>query len=84
MCCFRLVNWCSDYCKNHHGDSNPKAHKVFYAGCQVCSVELPELKSNCCQCFLVSHGFRKGLRMLLSEESFRILGEQNDNGALII
>ncbi|XP_071914924.1 uncharacterized protein [Coffea arabica] len=31
----RLVNWCSDYCKNQHGDSNPKAHKVFYAGCQA-------------------------------------------------
>ncbi|XP_027074905.2 uncharacterized protein [Coffea arabica] len=31
----RLVNWCSDYCKNHHGDSNPKAHQVFYAGCQA-------------------------------------------------
>ncbi|KAL3525146.1 hypothetical protein ACH5RR_013518 [Cinchona calisaya] len=31
----RLVNWCSDYCKNQGGDSNAKAHKVFYAGCQA-------------------------------------------------
>ncbi|KAL3527319.1 hypothetical protein ACH5RR_011975 [Cinchona calisaya] len=31
----RLINWCSDYCKNQDGDSNPKAHKVFYAGCQA-------------------------------------------------
>ena len=28
--------WCLDYCKIHDGDVNPKAHRVFYSGCQVC------------------------------------------------
>ncbi|GFP89206.1 RNA polymerase i-specific transcription initiation factor rrn3 [Phtheirospermum japonicum] len=31
----RVVNWCFLYCKNQGGDINPKAHKVFYAGCQA-------------------------------------------------
>ncbi|KAH6772513.1 hypothetical protein C2S51_010917 [Perilla frutescens var. frutescens] len=31
----RVVNWCFSYCKNQDGDINPKAHKVFYAGCQA-------------------------------------------------
>ncbi|KAK4427650.1 putative protein C36E8.1 [Sesamum alatum] len=30
-----VVNWCFLYCKNQEGDINPKAHKVFYAGCQA-------------------------------------------------
>ncbi|XP_022888473.1 RNA polymerase I-specific transcription initiation factor RRN3-like isoform X1 [Olea europaea var. sylvestris] len=30
-----LVKWCFDYCNNQDGDINPKAHKVFYAGCQA-------------------------------------------------
>lgn len=34
--CFSLVDWCSNYCKSHGGDINPKAHRVFYSGCQVC------------------------------------------------
>ncbi|KAL1564536.1 RNA polymerase I-specific transcription initiation factor RRN3-like [Salvia divinorum] len=31
----RVVDWCSKYCKNQGSDINPKAHKVFYAGCQA-------------------------------------------------
>ncbi|CAI9110434.1 OLC1v1010450C1 [Oldenlandia corymbosa var. corymbosa] len=41
----RVVNWCSDYCKNQDGDSNSSANvfyaglkkenDVFYAGCQA-------------------------------------------------
>ena len=27
--------WCLEYCKIHDGDINPKAHRVFYSGCQV-------------------------------------------------
>ncbi|XP_075487648.1 RNA polymerase I-specific transcription initiation factor rrn3-like isoform X1 [Primulina tabacum] len=30
-----VVNWCYVYCKEQVGDINPKAHKVFYAGCQA-------------------------------------------------
>ncbi|KAL2458795.1 RNA polymerase I specific transcription initiation factor RRN3 protein [Forsythia ovata] len=30
-----IVNWCYDYCKDQDGDLNPRAHKVFYAGCQA-------------------------------------------------
>ncbi|PIM98778.1 hypothetical protein CDL12_28738 [Handroanthus impetiginosus] len=30
-----VVNWCFLYCQNQDGDINPKAHKVFYAGCQA-------------------------------------------------
>lgn len=30
-----VVNWCYAYCKEEVGDINPKAHKVFYAGCQA-------------------------------------------------
>lgn len=30
-----VVNACFKYCKNQDGDINPKAHKVFYAGCQA-------------------------------------------------
>ncbi|XP_022897900.1 RNA polymerase I-specific transcription initiation factor RRN3-like [Olea europaea var. sylvestris] len=30
-----LVKWCFEYCNNQDGDINPKAHKVFYAGCQA-------------------------------------------------
>ncbi|KAM7523936.1 hypothetical protein LguiA_013838 [Lonicera macranthoides] len=30
-----LVDWCSNYCKSHGGDINPKAHRVFYSGCQA-------------------------------------------------
>ncbi|XP_034683124.1 RNA polymerase I-specific transcription initiation factor rrn3 [Vitis riparia] len=31
----RLVVWCLEYCKIHDGDINPKAHRVFYSGCQA-------------------------------------------------
>ncbi|XP_042063422.1 RNA polymerase I-specific transcription initiation factor RRN3-like [Salvia splendens] len=31
----RVVDWCSKYCKNWGSDINPKAQKVFYAGCQA-------------------------------------------------
>ncbi|XP_061362183.1 uncharacterized protein LOC133305934 [Gastrolobium bilobum] len=31
----RLVDWCFDYCKLHDFDMNPRAHKVFYSGCQA-------------------------------------------------
>ncbi|GER32920.1 RNA polymerase I specific transcriptioninitiation factor RRN3 protein [Striga asiatica] len=50
-----VVNWCFLYCKNQDGDINPKAHKVFYAGCQAIMyvlcfrmrqiVAIPRLKS---------------------------------------
>ncbi|GER43761.1 RNA polymerase I specific transcriptioninitiation factor RRN3 protein [Striga asiatica] len=50
-----VVNWCFLYCKNQEGDINPKAHKVFYAGCQAIMyvlcfrmkqiVSVPRLKS---------------------------------------
>lgn len=32
---FSLLEWCSSYCFNQGGSINPKAHKEFYAGCQV-------------------------------------------------
>lgn len=54
----RLVLWCSDYCRLQSGDINPKAHRVFYAGCQAIMyvlcfcmrsiMEIPRLKSNLC------------------------------------
>ncbi|CAI9117222.1 OLC1v1018571C1 [Oldenlandia corymbosa var. corymbosa] len=33
----RLVYWCIEYCKNRDGvsSSNPRAHQMFYAGCQA-------------------------------------------------
>ncbi|XP_057791565.1 uncharacterized protein LOC131008638 [Salvia miltiorrhiza] len=31
----RVVCCCFLYCKNQDGDINPKAHKLFYAGCQA-------------------------------------------------
>ncbi|KAJ4714018.1 RNA polymerase I-specific transcription initiation factor RRN3-like [Melia azedarach] len=31
----RLVDWCLEYCKIQGGDINPKAHRVFYSGCQA-------------------------------------------------
>ncbi|CAA0828643.1 RNA polymerase I specific transcription initiation factor RRN3 protein [Striga hermonthica] len=50
-----VVSWCFLYCKNQDGDINPKAHKVFYAGCQAIMyvlcfrmrqiVAIPRLKS---------------------------------------
>ncbi|KAK3034197.1 hypothetical protein RJ639_034337 [Escallonia herrerae] len=30
-----LADWCSSYCKSQCGEINPKAHRVFYAGCQA-------------------------------------------------
>ncbi|KAK2977155.1 hypothetical protein RJ640_027768 [Escallonia rubra] len=30
-----LADWCSSYCKIQCGEINPKAHRVFYAGCQA-------------------------------------------------
>lgn len=30
-----LVNWCYAYCKSHNFDMNPRAHQVFYSGCQA-------------------------------------------------
>ncbi|KAL0357315.1 UNVERIFIED_CONTAM: putative protein C36E8.1 [Sesamum calycinum] len=53
-----VVNWCFLYCKNQEGDINPKAHKVFYAGCQATMyvlcfrmrqmLAIPRLKSQLC------------------------------------
>ncbi|XP_020533522.1 RNA polymerase I-specific transcription initiation factor RRN3 isoform X2 [Jatropha curcas] len=31
----RLVDWCLEYCKTQDGHMNPKAHRVFYSGCQA-------------------------------------------------
>ncbi|KAG8643947.1 hypothetical protein MANES_11G091200v8 [Manihot esculenta] len=31
----RLVDWCLEYCKIQDGEINPKAHRVFYSGCQA-------------------------------------------------
>ncbi|WCJ32854.1 RNA polymerase I specific transcription initiation factor RRN3 protein [Euphorbia peplus] len=31
----RLVDWCSEYCKIQDGYINPKAHQLFYSGCQA-------------------------------------------------
>ncbi|XP_044500520.1 RNA polymerase I-specific transcription initiation factor RRN3 isoform X1 [Mangifera indica] len=51
----RLVDWCLEYCKVHGGDINPKAHRVFYSGCQAIMyvlcfrmrsiMDIPRLKS---------------------------------------
>lgn len=51
----RLVGWCWKYCENQDGDINPKAHRVFYSGCQaimyaLCfrmrsAMDIPRLKS---------------------------------------
>ncbi|KAL1829201.1 hypothetical protein DCAR_0208522 [Daucus carota subsp. sativus] len=30
-----LVDWCFTYCKGHNGETNPKAHRVFYSGIQA-------------------------------------------------
>ncbi|KAE9614562.1 putative RNA polymerase I specific transcription initiation factor RRN3, armadillo-like helical [Lupinus albus] len=30
-----LVGWCIDYCNSHDFDMNPRAHQVFYSGCQA-------------------------------------------------
>ncbi|KOM32119.1 hypothetical protein LR48_Vigan01g167500 [Vigna angularis] len=30
-----LVDWCYAYCKLRDFDMNPRAHQVFYSGCQV-------------------------------------------------
>ncbi|KAK4402179.1 hypothetical protein Sango_0958600 [Sesamum angolense] len=53
-----VVNWCFLYCKKQEGDINPKAHKVFYAGCQATMyvlcfrmrqmLAIPRLKSQLC------------------------------------
>ncbi|KAL1370670.1 uncharacterized protein [Arachis hypogaea] len=31
----RLVDWCLNYCKSHDSVMNPRAHQVFYSGCQA-------------------------------------------------
>lgn len=31
----RVANWCYSYSKNLNDDTNPKVHKLFYAGCQA-------------------------------------------------
>ncbi|KAF2312528.1 hypothetical protein GH714_034964 [Hevea brasiliensis] len=31
----RLVDWCLEYCETQNGEMNPKAHRVFYSGCQA-------------------------------------------------
>ncbi|KAL5820962.1 hypothetical protein ACOSQ3_022844 [Xanthoceras sorbifolium] len=51
----RLVDWCSEYCKVQSGDINPKAHRLFYSGCQAIMyvlcfrlrsiMDIPRLKS---------------------------------------
>ncbi|CAA3008355.1 Hypothetical predicted protein [Olea europaea subsp. europaea] len=33
-----VANWCYGYCKKQDGGVNPRAHKVFYVGCQVLDV----------------------------------------------
>ncbi|KAF4358779.1 hypothetical protein F8388_022546 [Cannabis sativa] len=33
-----LVQWCLDYCNSHEGEINPKAHRIFYSGCQIYSI----------------------------------------------
>ncbi|XP_051121426.1 uncharacterized protein LOC127244884 [Andrographis paniculata] len=50
-----VVNWCFLYCNNQDGGINPKARKVFYAGCQAIMyvlcfrmkqmIDVPRLKS---------------------------------------
>ncbi|CAL0330808.1 unnamed protein product [Lupinus luteus] len=30
-----LVDWCIGYCNSHDFDMNPRAHQVFYSGCQA-------------------------------------------------
>lgn len=51
----RLAKWCSDYCKLQNDNVDPKAHRVYYAGCQgimyvLCFrmrniIDIPHLKS---------------------------------------
>lgn len=51
----RLVDWCSEYGRTKDVDLNPKAHKLFYSGCQAIMyvlcfwmrriLEIPRLKS---------------------------------------
>ncbi|KAL2925916.1 PHD finger protein MALE STERILITY 1 [Bienertia sinuspersici] len=51
----RLAKWCSDYCRLQNGNLDPKAHRLFYAGCQaiiyvLCFrlrtiIDVPHLKS---------------------------------------
>ncbi|KAL0547829.1 hypothetical protein IC582_012258 [Cucumis melo] len=51
----RLVDWCLEYGETLNVDPNPKAHKVFYSGCQAIMyvlcfrmrsiLEIPRLKS---------------------------------------
>ncbi|MED6194052.1 hypothetical protein PIB30_024819 [Stylosanthes scabra] len=31
----RLVDWCLNYCLSHDANMNPRAHQVFYSGCQA-------------------------------------------------
>ncbi|RYR08519.1 hypothetical protein Ahy_B05g076254 isoform A [Arachis hypogaea] len=31
----RLVDWCLNYCQSHDSVMNPRAHQVFYSGCQA-------------------------------------------------
>lgn len=31
----RLVEWCLGYCKMQEGEIDPKAHRIFYSGCQA-------------------------------------------------
>lgn len=50
-----LVDWCVEYCQNQDGDISPKAHRIFYAGCQAVMyvlcfrmrsiMEIPRLKA---------------------------------------
>ncbi|XP_021772671.1 RNA polymerase I-specific transcription initiation factor rrn3-like [Chenopodium quinoa] len=51
----RLAKCCSDYCRLQSGNSDPKVHRVFYAGCQAIMyvlcfrmrsiIDIPNLKS---------------------------------------
>uniref|UniRef100_A0A803L501 Uncharacterized protein n=1 Tax=Chenopodium quinoa TaxID=63459 RepID=A0A803L501_CHEQI len=51
----RLAKCCSDYCRLQSGNSDPKIHRVFYAGCQAIMyvlcfrmrsiIDIPNLKS---------------------------------------
>ncbi|POO02214.1 RNA polymerase I specific transcription initiation factor [Trema orientale] len=31
----RWVDWCFEYCKMQNGEIDPKAHRIFYSGCQA-------------------------------------------------
>ncbi|OIV93820.1 hypothetical protein TanjilG_03783 [Lupinus angustifolius] len=55
-----LVDRCIDYCKSHDFDMNPRAHQVFYSGCQVCLPTIVEeflRQAKAAQLFMTSESF---------------------------